>query len=45
MSQHGVPQDDTAWAGDRGAMEQGILGHRRRNADVPAGLPEQGRAA
>ena len=41
----GVPQDDTAWAGDRGAMELGSLGHRRRTTDVPVGLPDQGRAA
>ena len=41
----GVPQDDTAWAGDRGAMELGSLGHRRRTADVSVGLPDRGRAA
>ena len=30
----GVPQGDTAWAFDRGAVELGSLSHRRRTADV-----------
>ena len=41
----GVPQGDTSWAGGRGAMEMGSLGHRRRIADVLDGFPDQGRAA
>ena len=41
----GIPQDDTARAGGRGEMELGSLVHRRRPADVQAGLPDQGRAA
>ena len=41
----GIPQDDTAWAGGRGTMELGSLGHRRQPADVSAGLPDQERAA
>ena len=41
----GVPHNGTTQADDRGAMEMGSLGHRRRTADVPAGLTDQGRAA
>ena len=41
----GITQGDVAWAGGRGAVELGSLGHGRRAADVPDGLPEQGRAA
>ena len=41
----GVPQDDTAWAGGRGAMDLGSLGQGRRNADISDGLPDQGRVA
>ena len=41
----GTPQDDTAWADNRGAMELGSLDHGRRPADVLAVLPDQGRAA
>ena len=41
----GVPQGDKAWSGGRGAVELGSLGHGRRTADVPDGLPDQGRAA
>ena len=41
----GVQQDETAWAGDSGAMDLGSLGHGRQTADVLVGLPNQGRAA
>ena len=41
----GVTQDDTAWAGGRGVVDLGSFGHMRRSADVPDGLPDQGRAA
>ena len=41
----GVTQDDAALTGGRGAVELGSLGHGRRAADVPDGLPDQGRAA
>ena len=41
----GITQGDAAWAGVRGAMEMGSLGHGRRPADVSTGLPDQGRAA
>ena len=41
----GRPQDDTTWAGGRGEMDLGSLGHGRRTSDVQAGLPDQGRAA
>ena len=40
----GIPQDDTAWEGNIGAMNLGILGHGRQPADVLAGLTDQGRA-
>ena len=39
------PQDDTTWAGGRGEMEMGSLGHGRRPADIQAGLTDQGRDA
>ena len=41
----GITQRDTAWAGGRGAVELGSFGHRRRAADGPDGLTDQGRAA
>ena len=41
----GDTQGDAAWAGCRGAVDLGSFGHRRRAADVPDGLPNQGRAA
>ena len=40
----GVTLGDTAWAGGRGAVELESFGHRKRAADVPDGLPDQGRA-
>ena len=40
----GIPTDNTAWKGEGRAMELGSLGHKRRPADVFAGLPDQGRA-
>ena len=40
----GFPQGDTEWAGGRGEVELGSLGHGRRTADVSDGLPDQGRA-
>ena len=41
----GVPQGDTSWTGNRGAVDLGSLGHRRRTTDVQDGLPNQGRSA
>ena len=41
----GEAQDDTAWASGRGEMDMKNLGHGGRNADVPHGLPVQGRPA
>ena len=40
----GVPQDDTAWVGERGAMDLGSLSHGRRTTNVSVGIPDQGRA-
>ena len=41
----GDTQSDAAWAGGREAVDLGSFGHRRPAADVPDGLPDQGRAA
>ena len=41
----GVPQNDTAWEGNSGAIDLGSLSHGRRTADVSVSLPDQGRAA
>ena len=40
----GITQGDVAWAGGRRAVELGRFGHGRRAADVPYGLPDQGKA-
>ena len=41
----GGSQDDTAWASSRGEMNLEKLGHWGISADVPHGLPGQGRLA
>ena len=41
----GGAQDDTAWASGRGEMDLEKLGHGGRAADIPHGLPVQGRPA
>ena len=41
----GRTHDNTLWASGRGEMELDNLGHGGRTADVPHGLPGQGRPA
>ena len=41
----GGDHEDTTWASGRGEMELDNLGHGGRTADIPHGLPGQGRPA
>ena len=42
---YGRAHDDITWGSGRGDMELENLNHRGRTADVPHGLPGQGRPA